>query len=119
MTTLQGLAILVVEDQPIIAMDIVQALTDAGARVSRAIRLKEALAALKQAVPDAAILDHALGDGDASALCEELDKQGIPYVVYTGDPAITGPCSDAPQLQKPASNTTLIDKLREAISQKH
>ena len=46
----------------------------------------------------AAILDHALPDGDATSLCMRLTERGIPFLVYSGYPTTEGPCKDAPHL---------------------
>ena len=77
-------AILVVEDEPLIALDIATEFEKRGARVSIANTLKEALASVEADGLSAAVLDHALPDGDSTQLCERLTKRGIPFVTYSG-----------------------------------
>ena len=63
---LAGRSILVVEDNAIIAMDVVQGLQAAGAPVSEARSLSDALCKVESPTLSAAVLDHALNDGEAS-----------------------------------------------------
>ncbi len=77
-------AILVVEDEPLVAFDIATEFEKRGARVSIAHTLKEALASVEADGLSAAVLDHALPDGDSTQLCERLTKRGIPFVTYSG-----------------------------------
>lgn len=77
-------SILVVEDEPLIALDIAAEFEKRGARVSIANTLKEALASVEADGLSAAVLDHALPDGDSTQLCERLTKRGIPFVTYSG-----------------------------------
>src|SRR5437899_2733138 len=82
--SLAGRLILICEDEPLIAIDIANAFTDVGARVVSARSLKSALIAAEDPDLSAAILDHALGDGDSSQLCERLKERNIPFVFHTG-----------------------------------
>jgi len=47
----------------------------------------------------AAVLDHALGDGDGSLLCAGLKERDIPFLIYS-----SGECKGAPQVYKPAKS---------------
>jgi DNA-binding response OmpR family regulator len=105
---LQGLSILIVEDEPLIALDIAEMLESEGARVAIAGTVKQAFALVEHARVAAGILDHALSEGDTSALCRKLDDLNIPYLIYTGASRIEGPCSQAPVLDKPASYDELV-----------
>jgi CheY-like chemotaxis protein len=58
-----GRTILVIEDEPLIALDIRQAFEDAGATVVMARTLAAALVEAEDTSISAAIVDHALGDG--------------------------------------------------------
>jgi CheY-like chemotaxis protein len=69
--TLEGRSILVVEDQPLIAMDISQAFAPTGAAITTTT-LTHALTLVEHKGLSGAILDHALGDGDSSLLCARL-----------------------------------------------
>ena len=43
----------------------------------------------------AAILDHALSDGDSSQVCERLKERNIPFVLYSDMANWTEPAGDA------------------------
>jgi DNA-binding response OmpR family regulator len=68
--SMQGQRILVVEDEPFIALDMEAVLTSAGAHVIAIHHLQGAIEAARTDDITAAVLDVALGDGDCSALCE-------------------------------------------------
>ena len=88
--TLVGRSILVVEDEPLIAMDIVAEFESRGAQVMQTHSLKEALKLIEADGLSAAILDHGLRDGDSTQLCERLDERRIPFVTYSGYGRIGG-----------------------------
>ena len=88
--TLQGRSILIVEDEPIITMDLTLALEDTGAFVTSTNTLKHALLLVEHDGLSAAILDHALGDEKSSVLYKRLKERGIPFMIYSGFPEIDG-----------------------------
>ena len=94
---LAGRSILVVEDEPLIAMDVAQGLQTAGASVSVARTLSDALNKVEAPGLSAAVLDHRLRDGDSSQICERLDARNIPFVVYSGYAKLDGACSEGKQ----------------------
>jgi DNA-binding response OmpR family regulator len=107
--SLAGCSILVCEDEPLIALDIANALSNAGARVVSAYSLADALTALEAEVPSAVILDHALSDGESSQLREYLKERNIPHVLYSGFPEEQVRAADkAVSLSKPASPDLLV-----------
>ena len=105
---LAGRSILVVEDNPIISMDVVQGLQVAGASVSAARALSDALRKVDCLSLSAAVLDHALNDGDASQICARLDERNIPFVIYSGYDYVEGPCSEGEHVRKPVRPEVLV-----------
>jgi DNA-binding response OmpR family regulator len=105
---LVGRSILVVEDEPLIAMDVAQGFTTAGAFVSVARTLSDALAYVEAPDLSAAVLDHRLNDGDSSQVCDRLDARNIPFVVYSGYAKLDGPCSEGKQVSKPVRPEELV-----------
>ena len=105
---LAGRSILIVEDEPFIAMEITQAFQDAGAAVTTTNTLKQALILVEHDGLAAAILDHALDDGDSTRLCQRLKERDIPFVIYTGYDQVDGVCAHGPLISKPASVDALI-----------
>ena len=109
--SLEGRAILVVEDQPLIALDITQELEAAGAAVTTTNTLKHALILVEHDGLCGAILDHALGDGDSSLLCSRLTERGIPFLIYSGHATVGGACQKALHIAKPAAQGALVAAL--------
>ena len=107
--------ILVVEDEPLIAMDVAESFKEAGANVTVCRTLPQAMAAVARGNISAGVLDHALGQDDSSVLCEELHRRDIPYFLYSGLPEVDGPCEDAPLVAKPASRNTLIATMEQLL----
>jgi len=81
---LKGNLVLVVEDEPLVAGDVVDGLLEAGAHVLVARRKRDALKLVDRQSFDGAVLDWALPDGDVEAVCRSLDDRGVPYVIYSG-----------------------------------
>jgi DNA-binding NtrC family response regulator len=81
---LVGRTILVVEDEPLIALDIVAAFEKSGADVVTARSLARARRLVEQDGLSAAVLDFGLSDGDADALFARLASRDIPYVLHSG-----------------------------------
>jgi DNA-binding response OmpR family regulator len=105
---LDGLVILVIEDEPLVALDVQQAFEDAGATVVVARTLAASLVAVEDNSISAAIVDHALGDGDSSEICERLKERSVPFVIYSGFAHLDGACADAKHVNKPASPSVLV-----------
>ena len=84
-TDLSGRTVLILEDEPIIAIDLQMEFEDAGAVVVRADSVAKAMAALEAGV-DAAVLDYTLRSRTtAEPVATALEDTGIPYVFYSGD----------------------------------
>jgi DNA-binding response OmpR family regulator len=113
--SLTGLSILIVEDEPIIVMDITQALEASGAEVTTTNTLRHALLLVEHDGLSAAILDHALGDGNSSLLCARLKERGVPFLIYSGFEQIEGACKGAPHISKPVSNKVLLAAVEDLI----
>ena len=81
-------AILLVEDEPLILMDLELAAAECGCRPLAASCVGEALAHIETAdpAPHVAILDVSLQDGETSVpVARELERRGIPYILHSGD----------------------------------
>jgi CheY-like chemotaxis protein len=81
---LAGRIILVIEDESLIALDIQETFKDAGARTIFARTVSAALVAIQEPGLSAAIVDHVLGDGDSTAICERLKEMKVPFITYSG-----------------------------------
>lgn len=81
---LHGRSILIVENEPLIALDIAQAFEDAGAEMVVTSTVHHALVLVEHDDLSAAVLDHAPPDGDSSPLCERLRDRKLPFVIHSG-----------------------------------
>jgi two-component SAPR family response regulator len=82
---LNGLSILVLEDNFILADEIARMLEDAGAIVIGPFpRAASAIENLAKRRPDCALLDINLGSGPSFAAANAARKLGIPFVLTTG-----------------------------------
>jgi DNA-binding NtrC family response regulator len=114
---LKGHCILVVEDQPLVMLDIVDSLTTAGASVLSAATLEQALGLAQHPHLSAAVFDFLLLDGDSSTLCTHLTERGVPFVVYTGYDDVHDACRAGVLVQKPALPQTLVMTLSQLLKQ--
>lgn len=114
--SLQGRSVLIIEDEPLIVMDMTKSLEITGAAITSTNTLKHALLLVEHDGLAAAILDHTLGDGDSSELCVRLTERGIPFMIYSGHLHVDGPCSGAPHLRKPATAEDLVSAVELLIN---
>jgi DNA-binding response OmpR family regulator len=112
---LRGRSILVVEDEVLIGMHIRTALEEAGAHVTATTTVRHALILVEHDGLAAAIMDHALRDGDSTELCARLAARGIPYVSYSGFDPVKGASPEAPFVSKPSSMNTLLGVLEKLL----
>ena len=113
---LRGRSILVVENELLIAMDIVQALEQAGAIATMTTTVRHALILVEHDGLSGAIMDHALDDGDSTNLCARLEARGIPYLSYSGFEPVTGANKNAPHISKPVSMDTLMSAMEKLLA---
>lgn len=76
--------VLVVEDDYLVAMDLVRALERAGAQVIGPAPAVDAALSALDASPDGAILDINLGGEMAFPVADALLERGVPFVFATG-----------------------------------
>ena len=113
---LSGRSVLIVEDEPLIAIDIAQALTSAHATVVIAATLQDGLRLAEHPTLSAAVLDLILGQDDAVVLFKRLTARGVPYIVYTGSVEIPEECTPSAILQKPARSEALLRTLAQVLA---
>lgn len=115
---LRGRSILVIEDEPLIGMDIRQALERTGATVTQTTTVRHALILVEHDGLSGAIMDHALADGDSIQLCVRLKERGIPYVSYSGFDPVKGASLDAPHVSKPAPMDVVLSTLAALLAER-
>jgi DNA-binding response OmpR family regulator len=113
---LAGRSILVVEDEPLIALELQDALAVAGSHVVTAFSLDQALALLNEQHWSAAVLDYDLTDGTCVPISDWLRDHQIPFVVYSGYGEIDGSPSYGVHIGKPAPSRELVGTLEQLLS---
>jgi DNA-binding response OmpR family regulator len=115
---IKGIKILIVEDEPFIAFDLMMAIEDAGAiAIGPAATVAEAIDFLHNDQPDAAIADVHLPDGTIAAFLDALPK-GVSVVVHTGvglPPDVRARHPDVPVFSKPTSPAQLLERIGEQL----
>ena len=77
--------VLIVEDEPLVAVDLESTLTDLGYRVvSKALNLVDGLILAEELDLDAAVLDINLAGLTSSRIADVLDRRGVPFLLVTG-----------------------------------
>jgi len=113
---LEGISVLVVEDDILQAIDLEDTFREAGARiVGPAFSIQDAHRCVRDEVFDAAIVDYYLNGDCATPVLQELYHRRTPFIVLTGCSAISGlqnswrGCSLVP---KPGEMTKVIEMLK-------
>jgi DNA-binding response OmpR family regulator len=103
-------SILLVENEPVIALSIADCLQDAGALVLGASNTNDALLIVERSHISAAVLDLDLGGSDSTLVCRRLSDRNIPFLFYSGydDTYVTDKWPNATVVGKPASEQILI-----------
>ena len=117
-STLNGRSILIAEDEPLIALDIAEAFKDVGATTVVTSTLHHALVLVEHHSLSAAVLYHALPDGDSSPLCERLEERKLPFVVYSGLVNLHGACAKGAHIKKPENPKVLVSMVERLIADK-
>ena len=116
---LEGLRVLVVEDEFLVATLIEDMLKSAGCVVSGPVpRLAEALDAVHSGTFDAAVLDVNLAGDRIDPVADVLSRRNVPFVFVTGYgtgglPAVH---AERPRLCKPFKMADLLDTLSSVVA---
>jgi DNA-binding response OmpR family regulator len=112
---------MVVEDEALIAMSLEDGLSDEGYAIAGPFSAcADALAFLQSATPDVAILDAVLSDGPCLELARELQRRGVPFLIYSGAEAFAEHSSELSGVQwieKP-SDTRIVVKAAQRLGQR-
>ena len=112
--------VLIVEDDPIIALDFEDTILGFGSKkVRTAGSVAAALRMIADRAPDFALLDVSLVHENSFAVAERLEALKIPYVFVTGyaaDVALPDAFADRPRLPKPFSSEELEAVLKRDAS---
>jgi DNA-binding NtrC family response regulator len=117
---LKGVNVLLLEDDPVQALDLITSLADVGALVvGPHAALEEAQQAVIDVHCDAAIIDLRLGHRNSSGFARFLESRHIPFVIFSAYP-------DSAHLrlaegawlfiQKPADADRVVDMLADLVA---
>jgi len=113
---LSGQTVLVVEEQPIVALDLQTALQDAGAKVVVARDAAEALASIGQVAFTSAVLDLRPSSDEHRTIARALNKLGVRFLFHaTQQPEDVTTIRGAPIFQKPARSQDIAKALAALI----
>ena len=106
--------VLIIEDEPLIAMAIEAVVEQAGLVAHTSRELDEALDFSARVELRGAVLDYWIGKTDTRELAELLRARAVPFILLIGsDPLIeSGPFSDVPILRKPYSDQNLLEYIQ-------
>jgi len=112
---LSGMRILVVEDEPLLAMASADFLADSGCAVAGPVSsVKQGMQLIEQEAIDGAILDINLRGEMVFPLADALADRSIPFVYVTGYGKLLRACNHGrPVLQKPYRNQQLLEIIGE------
>lgn len=118
--SLDGLKVLLLEDQLVIALDAESMLQTCGAgSVDTTSTASEALRTLVATRPDIAVLDVNLGSGNSFPVAEELRRRKIPFIFATGygdHTIIPKSMADIPVVRKPYDPDALAATMARALA---
>ena len=110
--------VLLVEDEPLIALNVEHHLRNAGARVITAAHLDTALSMTGHPDLSGAVIDLRLGDESATPIFQRLAHRNLPFVVHTGyaSDALAREWPSVPIIQKPATPHEIVHALAQTLS---
>jgi CheY-like chemotaxis protein len=111
--------ILIVEDDPIIALDFEDTILGFGVKAVRSSgSVAKALAMIEQRLPDFALLDVGLVREKSFEVAERLEALKIPFAFVTGygRDLVDAAFADRPRLPKPCSSDALLAVLQRVVS---
>ena len=107
---LSGTRVLLVEDEPVIALDHAGRLAAAGAEIVGPFpALQQALDELERTNVDVAVIDFVLREETSVPLQEELERRRVPFVVVTAYPKVLVRRGDETVLAKPVNGDALCE----------
>ena len=112
--------VLLVEDDPIIAIDFEDTVLRFGVKsVRTAGNVARALELIEERVPDFALLDISLMREKSFAVAERLKLLGIPFAFISGygvDAGLPATLAQMPRLPKPCTSDAMLAMLRNATA---
>ncbi len=118
---LQNITVMVAEDDPLLADDLLNILTEAGAVVAGpASNVKSALDLPENAKPDCAILNAGVAYQTAMGISKRLNELGIPYLIQSGhsEQKLPDDLKGSRFLAKPIERRRLVESVAAMLADK-
>jgi len=108
--SLNGVRVLLLEDEVLVSLDHRDMLEAMGCIVTECARLSDAISAMEQGNPDIGLLDVNIGGEMSYAIAEVLEERGVPVAFVTSyqSPALDGKWRDYPICVKPCASCSLV-----------
>lgn len=116
--SLEGHRILLIEDEPLIALDVEELCSEHGATQVITVRQIEDAQSLDFSLFDVAIVDLVLGDRSTLPLAAAMRAKNLPIVFtsgYSQTPELAMDFPDVTMLSKPFAGSTLVEALMAAV----
>ena len=113
--------ILIVDDEPIIALSLEEMLVDAGFKIAAiAYKIDKAIALIESGGCDAAIIDANLAGVSASSVAAALAARGLPFIVLSGysREQLQGDYPGAHFMKKPCRPAQLIQAVSAMVQKR-
>jgi DNA-binding response OmpR family regulator len=115
--TFKGERFLVVDDEPLIAMDVQAILEGEGATVLVASTIPDALRYADYPALSGGVLDIRVGDDDAEPICEALNRRAVPFIFFSGASVpLASRWRMTPMVSKPAKPEKIVGALKFVLS---
>jgi DNA-binding response OmpR family regulator len=105
-----GCSVLIVEDEPLLALDLRQSFEAVGAYVFTATQFAQALTLAEHPDLALAVLDYRIADETSMTVGRRLEARGIPFLFYSAYDDMLEHWPDAVLLNKPTPSPILIEK---------
>jgi DNA-binding response OmpR family regulator len=109
--------ILILEDEPVIALEIDNAISSAGYATEVAPSISAALAKITAGAFDAAVLDANVRGERVDSVALALQERNIPFLFVSGygRERLPSSCSNTPLLPKPFHPAQLVSAIRKSL----
>ena len=115
---LEGVRVLLLEDEALVNMMLTEVMTDAGCSVMSCYDLEECHACIERAAPDIGVLDVNVHGAMSFDLAKRLSELAVPVIFLTGydTPDRDGVLKRHLTLQKPCAPDALIEGIAKLLA---
>jgi DNA-binding response OmpR family regulator len=108
---------MIVEDEPLIALDLHAALCAVGAGIIAATDAAEALRLISRNEISAAVIDVKLGELDSFEVCQALFHRRVPFLFYTAHAhaELLRAWPEVPVFTKPARTSEVVARIADLV----